>query len=89
MPCLRQPGGEKKKSEKTRLRKGLTLLVATPGRLLDHLQTTASWNVKPLQWIILDEVDRLLDMGFGPQARLCLLGSLLFGEKLLLFGEVL
>ena len=31
-------GGEKKKSEKARLRKGLNFLVATPGRLLDHLQ---------------------------------------------------
>jgi ATP-dependent RNA helicase DDX31/DBP7 len=33
-------GGEKKKSEKARLRKGVTILVCTPGRLLDHLQTT-------------------------------------------------
>ena len=33
-------GGEKKKSEKARLRKGITVLVCTPGRLLDHLRTT-------------------------------------------------
>lgn len=33
-------GGEKKKSEKARLRKGVTALVATPGRLLDHLKTS-------------------------------------------------
>eukprot|EP00978_Attheya_sp_CCMP212_P036375 scaffold164511_cov33-Attheya_sp.AAC.1 len=36
--CL--SGGEKRKSEKARVRKGVTLLVATPGRLLDHLDKT-------------------------------------------------
>ena len=57
-------GGEKKKSEKARLRKGLVVLVATPGRLLDHLRTTESFTLTRLRWVVLDEVDRLLDMGF-------------------------
>eukprot|EP01035_Chromulina_nebulosa_P026201 gene26201-34277_t len=57
-------GGEKRKSEKARLRKGITLLVGTPGRLLDHLKATESFNLTKLRWIILDEADRLLDMGF-------------------------
>eukprot|EP01117_Protostelium_nocturnum_P018360 TRINITY_DN7664_c0_g1_i1.p1 TRINITY_DN7664_c0_g1~~TRINITY_DN7664_c0_g1_i1.p1 ORF type:complete len:691 (+),score=308.33 TRINITY_DN7664_c0_g1_i1:55-2073(+) len=57
-------GGEKKKSEKARLRKGVSLLVATPGRLLDHLKTTESFKVENLQFLVLDEADRLLDMGF-------------------------
>jgi ATP-dependent RNA helicase DDX31/DBP7 len=56
-------GGEKRKSEKARLRKGITLLVGTPGRLLDHLKATESFNLTKLRWIILDEADRLLDMG--------------------------
>lgn len=56
-------GGEKKKSEKNRLRKGVTVLVATPGRLLDHMQNTAAFTLCP-QWIVLDEADRLLDLGF-------------------------
>jgi ATP-dependent RNA helicase DDX31/DBP7 len=56
-------GGEKKKSEKARLRKGVVVLVSTPGRLLDHLKTTESFTLKNLRWIILDEADRLLDMG--------------------------
>ena len=56
-------GGERKKSEKGRLRKGINVLVSTPGRLLDHLNSTDSFNLSKLRWICLDEVDRLLDMG--------------------------
>jgi DEAD/DEAH box helicase len=33
-------------------------------RLLDHLQNTQSFNVGPLRWLVLDEADRLLDLGF-------------------------
>lgn len=57
-------GGEKKKSEKNRLRKGVTVLVATPGRLLDHMKTTESFLLSKLRYLIVDEVDRLFDMGF-------------------------
>ncbi|KAG0367060.1 P-loop containing nucleoside triphosphate hydrolase protein [Gamsiella multidivaricata] len=57
-------GGDKKKSEKARLRKGVNILVGTPGRLLDHLQNTKSFNVQSLRWLILDEADRLLELGF-------------------------
>jgi hypothetical protein len=51
-------GGEKKKSEKARLRKGVNILVGTPGRVLDHLQNTQSINVSALLWLVLDEADR-------------------------------
>jgi ATP-dependent RNA helicase DDX31/DBP7 len=51
-------GGEKRKSEKARLRKGVTIIVATPGRLLDHLQTTESFECYNLRWLIHDEADR-------------------------------
>ena len=60
-------GGEKRKAEKARLRKGVPVLVATPGRLLDHLRSTACLSYERLAWVVLDEVDRLLDLGFGPQ----------------------
>ncbi|RMX63842.1 hypothetical protein DD238_006765 [Peronospora effusa] len=60
-------GGEKKKSEKARLRKGITILIATPGRLADHLVNTQSLNYSRLQFLVLDEADRLLDMGFEKQ----------------------
>jgi len=57
-------GGDKKKSEKARLRKGVNILVSTPGRLLDHLQNTNSFDISQLRWVVLDEADRLLELGF-------------------------
>ncbi|KAK7472724.1 ATP-dependent RNA helicase dbp7 [Stygiomarasmius scandens] len=57
-------GGATRTHEKARLRKGLPILVCTPGRLLDHLQNTASFNVAKCRWLILDEADRLMELGF-------------------------
>ena len=57
-------GGEQRNKEKARLRKGITVLVASPGRLLDHLEKTAAFRTDELRWLVLDEADRLLDMGF-------------------------
>ena len=57
-------GGSTRGHEKARLRKGLPILVATPGRLLDHLQRTSSFNVGKCRWLILDEADRLMELGF-------------------------
>ncbi|KAI8942549.1 ATP-dependent RNA helicase dbp7 [Plenodomus lindquistii] len=57
-------GGEKKKSEKARLRKGINILVATPGRLLDHLEHTETLDVSNVRWLVLDEGDRLMELGF-------------------------
>lgn len=62
-------GGENRLKEKARLRKGVTILVATPGRLLDHLQNTASFHHENLQWMVFDEADRLLDLGFGKDIK--------------------
>lgn len=57
-------GGEKKKSEKARIRKGVNILVATPGRLADHLENTTSLDVSQVRWLIMDEGDRLVELGF-------------------------
>ena len=62
-------GGENRAKEKARLRKGLNLLIATPGRLLDHLTNTASFKISDLEFLVLDEADRLLDLGFKKQIR--------------------
>jgi ATP-dependent RNA helicase DDX31/DBP7 len=68
--CL--SGGDTRKSEKARIRKGLGIVVATPGRLLDHLNKTESLLMSlkgKLEWLVLDEADRLLDMGLGDQVK--------------------
>ena len=57
-------GGEKLKSEKSRLRRGLNILVATPGRLVDHLENTEVLDVSQVRWLVLDEGDRLMELGF-------------------------
>lgn len=62
-------GGDKRKAEKARLRKGLTIVAATPGRLVDHLKNTDAFRVSRLNVLVLDEADRLLDLGFEPQVH--------------------
>ncbi|KAI7735581.1 hypothetical protein M8C21_012683 [Ambrosia artemisiifolia] len=70
-------GGENRSKEKARLRKGISILIATPGRLLDHLKHTSSFVYKNLRWIIFDEADRILELGFGKEIEeiLDILGS--------------
>lgn len=57
-------GGAVKNHEKARLRKGLNILVATPGRLVDHLENTEVLDVGNVRWLVLDEGDRLMELGF-------------------------
>lgn len=57
-------GGEKRKSEKARIRRGINILVATPGRLVDHFENTEALDLSQVRWIVLDEGDRLMELGF-------------------------
>jgi ATP-dependent RNA helicase DDX18/HAS1 len=57
-------GGANRKMEAERLQKGTAILVATPGRLLDHLQNTPGFIVSNLQVFVVDEADRCLEIGF-------------------------
>ncbi|MBN2757446.1 MAG: DEAD/DEAH box helicase [Bacteroidales bacterium] len=56
-------GGVKQGSQTDALRKGVDVLVATPGRLLD-LMDQGFVNLKDVEYFVLDEADRMLDMGF-------------------------
>lgn len=62
-------GGESKKSEKARIRKGVNILIATPGRLTDHLDHTKVLDVGTVRWLVLDEGDRLMEMGFEEELK--------------------
>lgn len=57
-------GGERRKAEKARLRKGINILVGTPGRLVDHLLHTETFKLGKSRFLVLDEADRLLEMGY-------------------------
>ncbi|KAH9491547.1 ATP-dependent RNA helicase ddx18 [Bulinus truncatus] len=62
-------GGTNRSDEAKRLAKGINILVATPGRLLDHLQNTKEFLFKNLQCLVIDEADRILDMGFEEEMK--------------------
>ena len=61
-------GGVGMEPQKRHLTRGLDLLVATPGRLLDHLGRRQA-NLGHVEIVVLDEADRMLDMGFLPDVR--------------------
>ncbi|KAL9554528.1 ATP-dependent RNA helicase [Mucor bainieri] len=62
-------GGANRKAETEKLVKGVNLLVATPGRLLDHLQNSQGFVFKNLQTLVIDEADRILDIGFEEEMK--------------------
>jgi ATP-dependent RNA helicase RhlE len=61
-------GGVGYGKQREELKRGVDVLVATPGRLLDHLQQ-ATLHFRDVNILVLDEVDRMLDMGFLPDVR--------------------
>lgn len=62
-------GGANRRAEADKLSKGVNLLIATPGRLLDHLQNTQGFVFKNLKALIIDEADRILEIGFEDEMR--------------------
>ncbi|XP_027904757.1 DEAD-box ATP-dependent RNA helicase 27-like [Vigna unguiculata] len=62
-------GGAGRKGEAERIVKGVNLLVATPGRLLDHLQNTKGFVYKNLKCLMIDEADRILEANFEEEMK--------------------
>ncbi len=83
-------GGETYKPQAARLRKNPEIIVGTPGRLIEHLDKK-SLDFKDIEFLILDEADRMLDMGFQedverivkscPESRQTLLFSATLGHS--------
>ncbi|KAL3905905.1 MAG: hypothetical protein SGILL_009489 [Bacillariaceae sp.] len=62
-------GGANRKTEAERLRKGVNIIIATPGRLLDHLKNSPGFIVRNLLVFCMDEADRILEIGFEDDLR--------------------
>ncbi|CAK9158097.1 unnamed protein product [Ilex paraguariensis] len=61
-------GGAPKGPQIRDLQRGVEIVIATPGRLIDMLEAQRT-NLKRVTYLVLDEADRMLDMGFEPQIR--------------------
>lgn len=61
-------GGVSKGTQIRELKRGVEVVVATPGRMIDLLETGCT-NFRRVTYLVLDEADRMLDMGFEPQIR--------------------
>jgi ATP-dependent RNA helicase RhlE len=70
--CVAVIGGAGMARQRDALRDGAGIVVATPGRLLDHMER-GSIDLSHVEVLVLDEADRMLDMGFWPSIRKLLL----------------
>lgn len=61
-------GGRPLASQVEKLRKGVDILVGTPGRILD-LSSRGALSLARVKWVVLDEADRMLDIGFRPDVE--------------------
>ncbi|HXH82627.1 MAG TPA: DEAD/DEAH box helicase, partial [Candidatus Tectomicrobia bacterium] len=81
-------GGVAMGPQESALRRGVDVLVATPGRLLDHLRYPYA-RLGALEVLVLDEADRMLDMGFLPDVRRILAALPRTDRQTLLFSATL
>ncbi|KAI5845510.1 P-loop containing nucleoside triphosphate hydrolase protein [Tricharina praecox] len=73
-PCVIY-GGADSMTQRIELGKGCDVLVGTPGRTIDFLEKGSVLSLKRLKYIVVDEADEMLDMGFEPQIRKLLQAS--------------
>src|SRR5215813_10514346 len=67
-PSVSIIGGASMSKQRAALRRGVSVVIATPGRLLDHLENRTV-DLSRVETLVLDEADRMLDMGFLPAIR--------------------
>ncbi|XP_071785381.1 probable ATP-dependent RNA helicase DDX27 [Asterias amurensis] len=67
--CCLAVGGLDVKLQESALRKGPDIVIATPGRLIDHLHNAPTFDLKDVEILILDEADRMLDEYFAEQMK--------------------
>ncbi|CAK1556167.1 unnamed protein product [Leptosia nina] len=82
--CLCIYGGVSRGNQANELRSGIDILIATPGRLNDFIDSKVT-NLSKCTYVVLDEADRMLDMGFEPQIRKALEG-VPFERQILMFS---
>jgi ATP-dependent RNA helicase RhlE len=80
-------GGVSIEKQLSTLRHGIDIVVATPGRLLDHMQR-GSISFKSIEVLVLDEADRMLDMGFIKDVRK-IVAALPTGRQTMLFSATI
>ncbi len=61
-------GGMNMKEQTLELKAGVEVLIATPGRLIDHIEAK-NCNLSQVEYVVLDEADRMLDIGFLPDLQ--------------------
>ena len=66
--CITVYGGVNINPQKTKLRQGVEIVVACPGRLLDHIEQ-GTIDLSHVEVLVLDEADQMFDMGFFPSIR--------------------
>jgi len=77
-------GGVPKGQQIRDLSRGAEIIVATPGRLIDMLESGKT-NLRRVTYLVMDEADRMLDMGFEPQIRK-ILGQIRPDKQTLMFS---
>lgn len=84
--CVAIIGGASMHRQRQALRQGAGVVIATPGRLLDHVD--CGLDLSRVEILVLDEADRMLDMGFWPSIKV-LLGKLPAEKQTLLFSATM
>ena len=86
-PCVSLIGGASLNRQTDALRRGVSVVIATPGRLIDHIER-GNVNLAHIEFLTLDEADRMLDMGFLPAIQK-ILAKLPATKQTLLFSATM